>query len=147
MFSGTVKFNPIAYRGDAPMLPQLMGGELDFGAPALSSIAGKNLRVLAVLSDKRSPAAPDAPTVTQLGFPPVTPGLNGLYAPAGIPKPLVEQLQAICQKVLESEGFNKSAQGMQQLPAYLPAAQFKARLERTYKMHSDLVPDLQLEKS
>jgi tripartite-type tricarboxylate transporter receptor subunit TctC len=142
-----VKFNPIAYRGDGPMLPQLIGGELDFGAPALSSIAGKNLRVLAVLSDKPSPAAPGAPTVTQLGYPAVTPGLNGLYAPAGTPRALIEQLQGICQKVVESDGFAKAAQGLQQVPAYLPAAQFKARLERTYKTNADLVPDLKLEKS
>lgn len=142
-----VKFNPIAYRGDGPMLPQLIGGELDFGAPALSSIAGKNLRVLAVLSDKPNPAAPGAPTVTQLGYPAVTPGLNGLYAPSGTPRALIEQLQGICQKVVESDGFAKAAQGLQQVPAYLPAAQFKARLERTYKTNADLVPDLKLEKS
>jgi tripartite-type tricarboxylate transporter receptor subunit TctC len=142
-----VKFNAIAYRGDGPMLPQLLGGELDFGAPALSSIGGKNLRVLAVLSDKRSAAAPEAPAVTQLGYPAVTPGLNGLYAPAGLPRPLVEQLQGICQKVVESEGFGKAAQGMQQTPVYLNAAQFKARIERTYKTNADLVPDLKLEKS
>jgi tripartite-type tricarboxylate transporter receptor subunit TctC len=142
-----VKFNPIAYRGDGPMLPQLIGGELDFGAPALSSIAGKNLRVLAVLSDKPNPAAPGAPAVTQLGYPAVTPGLNGLYAPAGTPRAVVEQLQGICQKVVESDGFAKAAQGLQQVPAYLPAAQFKARLERTYKTNADLVPDLKLEKS
>jgi len=142
-----IKFNPIAYRGDGPMLPQLLGGELDFGAPALSSIAGKNLRVLAVLSDKRSPAAPDAPAVTQLGYPAVTPGLNGLYGPAGMPRALAGQLQGICQKVVESEGFGKAAQGMQQVPSYLGAAQFKARLDSTYKTNADLVPDLKLEKS
>ncbi|MDB5803250.1 MAG: hypothetical protein JWN73_572 [Betaproteobacteria bacterium] len=142
-----VKFNAIAYRGDGPMLPQLLGGELDFGAPALSSIGGKNLRVLAVLSDKRSAAAPDAPAVTQLGYPAVTPGLNGLYAPAGLPRPLVEQLQGICQKVVEGEGFGKAAQGMQQTPVYLNGPQFKARIERTYKTNADLVPDLKLEKS
>jgi tripartite-type tricarboxylate transporter receptor subunit TctC len=142
-----VKFNPIAYRGDGPMLPQLLGGELDFGAPALSSIGGKNLRVLAVLSDKRNPAAPDAPAVTEFGYPAVTPGLNGLYGPAGLPRPLAEQLQGICQKVVESEGFAKAAQGLQQVPAYLGGTQFKARLDATYKTNADLVPDLKLEKS
>jgi tripartite-type tricarboxylate transporter receptor subunit TctC len=142
-----VKFNAIAYRGDGPMLPQLLGGELDFGAPALSSIGGKNLRVLAVLSDKRSAAAPEAPAVTQLGYPAVTPGLNGLYAPAGLPRPLAEQLQGICQKVVEGEGFGKAAQGLQQTPVYLNGSQFKARIERTYKANADLVPDLKLEKS
>ncbi|HEY4371187.1 MAG TPA: tripartite tricarboxylate transporter substrate binding protein [Burkholderiales bacterium] len=142
-----VKFNAIAYRGDGPMLPQLIGGELDFGAPALSSITGKNLRVLAVLSDKRNPAVPDAPAITQLGYPAVTPGLNGLYAPTGLPRPVAEQLQGVCRKVVESEGFTKAAQNLQQTPAYLDGARFKARIEQTYKTNAEIVPDLKLEKS
>jgi tripartite-type tricarboxylate transporter receptor subunit TctC len=142
-----VKFNGIPYRGDGPMLPQLLGGELDFGAPALSSIGGRGLRVLAVLSDKRHPAAPDAPAVTEAGFPAVTPGLNGLYVPAGTPRPVVEHLQGLCRSVLEGEEFRKTAQTLQQIPVYLPAAGFKERIERTYKMHADLVPDLNLEKN
>jgi tripartite-type tricarboxylate transporter receptor subunit TctC len=142
-----IKFNGIPYRGDGPMLPQLMGGELDFGAPALSSIGGKNLRVLAVLSDKRHPAAPDAPAVTEAGFPAVTPGLNGIFVPAGTPRPVVEHLQGLCKTVLEGDEFRKTAQTLQQIPVYLPATAFKDRIDRTYKMHADLVPDLKLEKN
>jgi tripartite-type tricarboxylate transporter receptor subunit TctC len=142
-----VKFNQIPYRGDGPMLPQLLGGQLDFGAPAISSIVGKNLRVLAVLSDKRHPGAPDAPSLTQLGYPPVAPGLNGLYAPAGTPRAVLDQLQDLCQKVAESEEFRKSAQMLQQATAYLPGAQFKARLEQVSRKHAELVPAMNLEKN
>lgn len=141
-----IQFNAIPYRGDGAMLPQLMGGELDFGAPALSSIGGKGLRVLAVLADKPHPAAPLAPSLTQLGYPSVTPGLNGVFAPAGTPKAVVEQLQTLCQKVLESEGFKQSAQSLQQIPTYLNAGQFKARVDSTYRTHAELVPELNLEK-
>ena len=141
-----LRFNGIPYRGDGPMLPQLMGGQLDFGAPAISSIAGKPLRVLAVLSDKRHPALPDVPALTEAGFPAVTPGLNGVYVPAGTPKPLVDQLQGICRQVLQSEDFRKAAQTLQQVPAYLPGAEFKARIANTYRAQAELVPDLHLEK-
>lgn len=141
-----LRFNGIPYRGDGAMLPQLLGGQIDFGAPALSSIGGKNLRVLAVLSDKRHPALPEVPALTEAGFPAVTPGLNGIYVPAGTPEPVVEKLQGLCKQVLESEGFRKAAQTMQQIPAYLPADAFKQRIERTYRMHADLVPALNLEK-
>ena len=119
-----IKFNQIPYRGDGPMLPQLLGGELDFAAPAISSIGGKNLRVLAVMSDKRHPGVPDAPTLTQLGYPTVEPGLNGVYASVGTPKAVIDQVQAICQKVVEAEDFRKAAQSLQQAPAYLPGVQF-----------------------
>jgi tripartite-type tricarboxylate transporter receptor subunit TctC len=77
----------------------------------------------------------------------VTPGLNGLYVPAGTPRAVVEQLQGICQQVLESEEFRKTAVGLQQVPAYLPAAAFKSRIDRTYRAHAELVPDLKLEKN
>ena len=142
-----VKFNPIAYRGDGQMLPQLAGGELDFGAPGISSIVGKNFRVLAVLSEQRHPAVPDAPSLTQLGYPPVAPGLNGLYAPVGTPRPVLDSLQALCQKVLESDDFRKAAQTLQQTPAFLTAAQFKARLEQVSRIHAELIPAMQLEKN
>ncbi|TFY97464.1 Bug family tripartite tricarboxylate transporter substrate binding protein [Ramlibacter rhizophilus] len=141
-----LRFNAIPYRGDGAMLPQLLGGQIDFGAPAISSIGGKGLRVLAVLSDKRHPALADAPALTEAGFPAVTPGLNGVYVPAGTPKPVVDKLQGLCKQVLESEDFKKAAQTLQQIPTYLPADAFKQRIDRTYKMHADLVPDLNLEK-
>jgi tripartite-type tricarboxylate transporter receptor subunit TctC len=142
-----LRFNGIPYRGDGAMLPQLMSGELDFGAPAISSIGGKGLRVLAVLSDKRHPALPEVPALSEAGFPAVTPGLNGVYVAAGTPRPVIEQLQAVCRRIAESDDYRKAALNLQQVPAYLPAAAFKARIERTYRTHAELVPDLKLEKN
>jgi tripartite-type tricarboxylate transporter receptor subunit TctC len=142
-----ISFNSIPFKGDGPLLPQLLGGQLDFGAPALSSVTGKGLRVLAVLADKRHPSVPEVPALSELGYPSVTPGLNGIYAPAGTPADTVSKLQGLCEKVLESEGFKKTAQTLQQVPAFLNAAQFKARIQSTYRVHADLVPTLNLEKN
>lgn len=142
-----IELNAIPFRGDGALLPQLMGGQLDFAAPALSSIKGKGLRVLVVLSEKRHPSMPDVPSLSELGYPAVIPGLNGLYAPAGTSADTLAKLQSLCQKVLETEGFKQSAQALQQVPAYLNAEQFKARLQSTYRLHADLVPRLNLEKN
>ena len=142
-----VKFNAIAYRGDGPMMTDIMGGTLDFAVPAISSIGGKKLRVLAVLAEKRHPAMPDVPSVAQLGYPVISPGLNGLYLPAGTPKSVVTQLEGICRKVTASAAFAESAKGLLQVPQFLNAAQFKARIAETYKTHASLVPDLKLEKN
>jgi tripartite-type tricarboxylate transporter receptor subunit TctC len=142
-----IKFNAIAFRGDGAMLPQLMGGHIDFGAPGISSIGGKGLRVLATLAEQRHPALPDTPALTELGYPAVTPGLNGLYAPAGTSKENLEQLQTLCKQTLESEDFKKSAATLQQTPSYLPAVQFKARIDKTFRSNAELIPDLNLEKN
>lgn len=139
-----VKFNAIAYRGDAPAIQDAMAGVVDFSAPAISSLPGKPLRVLAVLADKRHPTYPDAPTVKELGFKAISPGLNGLYVPAGTPRTVVERLAAICKQVTESPAFAQSAKNLFQVPAYLPATQFRDRIARTYKVHEALVPGVNL---
>ena len=142
-----VKFNAIAYRGDSPMMTDVMGGTLDFSVPAIASIGGKKLRVLAVLADKRQPYMPDAPSIAELGYPVISPGLNGLYVPTGTPKAVVSQLEGICRKVTSSSTYTESAKGLLQVPSFLTAAQFKARIANTYKTHAALVPDLKLEKN
>ncbi len=141
-----VRFNPIAYRGDAPALTDLLGGSIDFAALGLSTIGGKNLRVLAVFADRPHPAQPDAPTITSLGYPSVSPGLNGLYVPAGTPRAVVDRIEGICKAVVASAGFRDSAGKLGQLPQYLDATPFKARIAATYKAHESLVPDLKIEK-
>ncbi|RYF51859.1 MAG: tripartite tricarboxylate transporter substrate binding protein, partial [Comamonadaceae bacterium] len=140
-----MKLNAIAYRGDAPAIQDLMGGVLDFSAPAISSLPGKPLRVLAVLSDKRHPAYADVPTVRELGYTVISPGLNGLYVPKGTPAPVVARLEAICKQVTQSPAFAESAKSLYQVPSYLPAAQFKERIAQTYKVHAALVPGMKLE--
>ena len=57
----------VTFRGDGPMLPALLRGDLDFGAPAVSSIRGREFRPLAVFSGRRHPAFPEVPTVRELG--------------------------------------------------------------------------------
>ena len=55
-----VKFTPVPFRGDSPIVPILLKGDLDFASIFLSSIRGLDLRVLAVFADKRLPSLPDA---------------------------------------------------------------------------------------
>lgn len=140
-----VRFNAIAYRGDGPAMADAMAGVVDFSAPAISSLPGKPLRPLAVLSDRRHPAYPDVPTVKELGYTVISPGLNGLYVPSGTPRPVIERLAALCKQVTESPAYAASAKNLMQVPSYLPAQQFKDRIAQTYKVHAALVPGMKLE--
>jgi tripartite-type tricarboxylate transporter receptor subunit TctC len=66
------KFTHVPYKGAAPALSDLMGGQTDFMLPtpqaALPLIKGGKLRALAVTSAKRLPAMPDVPTVAESGY-------------------------------------------------------------------------------
>ena len=101
-----VKMSHIPYKGSAPALTDVMGGQTDLMFDTmLSSMphvkAGK-LKALAVTSAQRSPIAPELPTVAESGLPGYEAiAWNGLLAPAGTPKEVVARLNAELKKVLE----------------------------------------------
>jgi tripartite-type tricarboxylate transporter receptor subunit TctC len=66
-----VSLNHIPYKGSADMLTAMLGGHLDVAVDstgAVPHVAAGKARVLAVLTDKRTPVWPDVPTMTELGY-------------------------------------------------------------------------------
>ena len=97
-----VKTVIVSYRGTAPALTDVIGGQTTLMvAPlgsALQQIQAGSLRAFAVMSEQRSSQLPEVPTVAEAGFP----GLNfilwyALWGPKGLPADLVTQLNAAVQ--------------------------------------------------
>jgi tripartite-type tricarboxylate transporter receptor subunit TctC len=97
----------IPYRGTAPAMTDLLGGQIQVlftGAPAvLGQIKNGQLRALAVSSPQRLDALPDVPTVAEAGYK----GFEadqwyGVVAPAGTPKDIVSKLNAQINQALGS---------------------------------------------
>ncbi len=87
----------VPYKGTAPLTLAIISGEIPVGIisaiDAVPQLKGGKLRVLAVSTSKRSPAAPEAPTIAEAGVP----GFHmdvwyGLMAPANTPKAIVDRL-------------------------------------------------------
>jgi len=102
-----VQITHVPYKGSAPALQDLVGGQVqlmfDNLPSALALIKGGRLKALAVTSKERAPALPDVPTMTESGLP----GFEasswfGLLAPAGTPQPVVAKLNAEIAKWLAS---------------------------------------------
>jgi tripartite-type tricarboxylate transporter receptor subunit TctC len=95
----------VPYKGSGPAMTDLLGGHVDmFFGNMLSVVplvkSGK-LRALAVTSLKRSPVAPQVPTVAELGFPGFEAGTwFGLLVPTGTPTDIVARLHADMVKAL-----------------------------------------------
>lgn len=108
----------VPYKGSGPALVDLVGGQIDlmfdvFSTAAPLAKSGK-LRPIAITSGERSPQFPDVPTMQQAGVTGFDAGTwFGVLAPAGIPKPLVEQLSKALNAVLEEKGLRDTlaAQG------------------------------------
>jgi tripartite-type tricarboxylate transporter receptor subunit TctC len=94
-----VELAAVSYKGSAPFVGDLLGGQVPAGITALSQLvehhrAGR-LRILATSGARRSPIAPDVPTFAELGFPAlVATGWQAFHAPAGTPRETVERLSA-----------------------------------------------------
>lgn len=141
-----LKFQHVPFRGDAPMIPNLVSGEVDFGSTALASIRGQKIRVLAVFADNRHPNWPDVPTVKELGVAQsVPPGHNGIFTPKGVPEPILARLEDACAKAVKSEAVQKTIAGIGGLITYLDAKQFRAQTVADFAFKRDLIRRLGLE--
>src|SRR5258706_24248 len=94
-----VDYVHVPYKGAAPSMSALMGGEADFSItdPVASINAAKSgkVRLIAVTSAQRSKAFPQLPTVAESGVPGYIVGTwGGMLAPAGTPAPIVAKLNA-----------------------------------------------------
>jgi tripartite-type tricarboxylate transporter receptor subunit TctC len=64
------------------------------------------VRALAVSGDHRSPAFPDLPTIAEAGVPGYSaPGWVGVIAPAGLPRPILDKLNAAANRAIRSPAF------------------------------------------
>lgn len=100
-----VKAIHVPYKGSGAAIPDLLGGRLTFMFDNLPSSlplarSGK-VRALAQTCAKRSPAAPDLPTMVEAGFKDfVIEGWYGVFAPAKTPRAITERLSAEINKAL-----------------------------------------------
>jgi len=100
-----LKLRHIPYKGNAPAVSDLVGGQIMFMFDQISTsiayIKAGRLRPLGVTSKTRSPALPDMPTLDQAGvkgFEDTT--FNGLMAPAGTPGDVLEKLRGSVEKAV-----------------------------------------------
>jgi tripartite-type tricarboxylate transporter receptor subunit TctC len=102
-----IKMVHVAYRGEAPAINDLLGGQIPLMFANLSAVMGNikggTLRALAVSSAQRSPSTPDIPTVAETipGFAAET--WFGIVAPAGTPHDILSKLNAAARHALASE--------------------------------------------
>jgi tripartite-type tricarboxylate transporter receptor subunit TctC len=102
-----VQWTNVPYKGSAPMVLDLVGGQVDVGVDNIPSslqlIKTGKLRALAVTSEQRTPLLPDVPTLAQAGVPGVVAAAwHGVLAPAGTPPEIVNRLNVEIVKILRS---------------------------------------------
>ena len=106
----------VPYKGSAPGAADVAGGQVqlmfDAIAPHLPHLKSGRTKVLAAISPARLPIAPDAPTMTELGFGKVAASIwYGMMVPAGTPKALIAKLNAESNKALAMNDVKERLSG------------------------------------
>jgi tripartite-type tricarboxylate transporter receptor subunit TctC len=139
----------VPYKGEAPALAGLVGGEISFAltnlAAAIPHLQGGRLRALGVTSLAEAPQLPDVPPVaaTLPGF--ENAGWFGIVAPAGTPKEIVQKVYEDTRKTLESTEMRARffAQGL--APVGNSPAQFAAAMKAESGLWAKVVRERKIE--
>jgi tripartite-type tricarboxylate transporter receptor subunit TctC len=114
----------IQYRGSGPALADLMAGTIDAVIDQTVTMMplhqDKRIRAIAVSAPQRLPQMPDVPTFAEGGLPAFNLAIwNGVVAPKGTPKPVVDKLSSALSAVLDSPEYKTR---IDQLAASIPSA-------------------------
>jgi tripartite-type tricarboxylate transporter receptor subunit TctC len=136
------KFQTVPYRGGAPLLTDLLAGHIDFAfgqaATYLAHVRSGQLKAFAILSPKRWWAAPEVPTLDELGVPNIHATFwHGIWVPKRTPPEVIARLDGAIVEALADplvqQRFRDVGQEVwpkgEQNPAGLAAKQ-KAEIER-----------------
>ena len=111
LMSGTQILH-VPYKGGAMVINDLMAGQVDMTFESLNSIApharaGK-VKALAVSGSRRSPGFPQIPTLAESGLAGYdAPTWTGVIAPMGLPKPILEKLNAAINRAIQTPNFKE----------------------------------------
>jgi tripartite-type tricarboxylate transporter receptor subunit TctC len=105
-----IRMTHVPYKSIAPMVTDILGGQIPVGAPAAASalpyVKAGTLKILAITSLKRSSVFPEVPTVAEAGIAGYdVSAWNGLLAPARTPDAIVDKIYADVVKVAQSKEF------------------------------------------
>ena len=143
------KFLHVPYRGEAPALTGVLTGDVDFIAsttgPVSARLKSGEFRALAVTGKTRWPDFPDVPTVAET----ILPGFEviswtGMAAPANLPKPVVDKLNAELRKALAAPDVQQKLKAMGGDPRATTPDEMKALVSRQYETWKKLATEANL---
>ena len=139
-----VEMQHIPYKGSPPALTDVMGGQVNMTFDNITTAwtlakSGK-LRALAVTTAKRSPVAPDVPTLAESGLPGYEVGSwQGVFAPAGTPPDIVKRLNAEIVKIINSPDVQKKLLELGAEPVGNSSEEFSALVKTEVVKWGDVV--------
>lgn len=144
-----LQLNHVPYKGAAPVVTDLIGGQLDSSFATLGSVlpqiqSGK-LRALAVGAPQRSALVPEVPTFAEAGGGPYAADVwYGLLAPAGLPEPVAQALERAATDFAKGNAAADKLRSLGLEPESVCGAAFAGRVVREAGTYSQIAKALDL---
>lgn len=144
-----LQLNHVPYKGAAPVVTDLMGGQLDSSFATLGSVlpqirSGK-LTALAVASPKRSALLPEVPTFAESGGGQyAADAWYGVLAPAGLPAPIAQQLEQVVRDFAGSAATVEKLRGLGLEADATCGPAFASQVEREVATYTQIARALDL---
>lgn len=139
-----VSLTHISYRGTAPAVTDLLGGQIDvMFLPihvALQHIKAGKLKALAISSDKASALLPDVPPLSTLNVGDLNVDMwYGIFAPAGTPPAFIQRVNDELRTVLRKPEIAKAFEAQGMSPAHSTPQEFQRLVEADARRWGDLI--------
>jgi putative tricarboxylic transport membrane protein len=129
------KVKYVVFKGGGDVVTATLGGHIDMTAENLSEVISqveaKKMRVLALTGERRSAAAPDVPTLKELGYNIVAATGRGFAMPAGVPRAAAASMEAALKRVYDSPAYKEYAERNLFENTWLGSAEFAEYLARS----------------
>jgi tripartite-type tricarboxylate transporter receptor subunit TctC len=140
----------VPYRGGTPALQDLLGGNVAFLFGTVSSslqlVRDGQVRALGVTTAQRIPPLPEVPTIAEQGFPGYELNeWNGLFAPAGLPAPIVARCHEAVRVALADATVRQRVEALGAIPVGSDPASFTRFMTEQREQMGRLVREIGLE--
>jgi tripartite-type tricarboxylate transporter receptor subunit TctC len=117
-----IKLTHVPFKGNAEAYMALQSGDIQMMSDAIPGAVGPvrtgKVKAIGIADDKRSPYLPDLPTIIEQGLPGVVAvGWIGLSAPANVPAPILDRINAEMQRILKDPEVIEKLKGLSFVPA------------------------------
>ena len=142
-----IQLNHIPYKGGAPALQDLLGGQVDALADSSSwapHVKSGALRLLATWGEKRTNDFPNVPTLREQGFDVVVDAPNGIGAPKGLEPAIEKRLREAFKAAAASAEFTAACDKIDAPVMYLDGPDYEKYVQATYRKETQLIERLKL---
>ena len=142
-----IQLNHIPYKGGAPALQDLLGGQVDALADSSSwapHVKAGKLRLLATWGEKRTQDFPDVPTLKEQGFDVVVDAPNGIGAPKGLDPAIAARLREAFRQAAASPEFVAACDKIDAPLMYLDGPDYEKYVATVYRKETVLIDKLRL---